>query len=80
MGKVADFKEVVKGLKHKKIGEKTIKLCPRCESSNLEISSGADIYPRLYGITPMKYVCKDCGYVGSLVLEKPLNENKENEA
>jgi rubredoxin len=26
----------------------------------------------------MKYVCKNCGYVGSLVLEKPVEENKEN--
>ena len=80
MGKVADFREVVKGLKHKKIGEKTIKLCPRCESSNIEISSGADIYPRMYGITPTKYVCKDCGYVGSLVLEKPVENKEEDES
>ena len=79
MGKVEDFREVVKGLKHKKIREKTTKHCPRCESKNIQISSGADVYPRLYGITPMRYVCKDCGYVGSLVLEKTAEENKEEE-
>ena len=77
MGKVADFREVVKGLKHKKMGEKTIKLCPKCQSPNIEITNAVDAYPRLYGITPVKYVCRECGYSGALVLEKTIEENKD---
>lgn len=70
MGLLADFSEVLKGLKHKKIGEATTKVCPRCESPRITISSGLDTYPRLYGITPEKYVCNDCGYSGPLFLEQ----------
>lgn len=79
MGKVANFREVIKGLKHQKITEKTIKLCPKCESNRIEITSGLDTYPRLFGITPSKYVCKKCGYSGSIILERTIKENKIDE-
>ena len=79
MGKVADFREVIKDLKHQKITEKTIKLCPKCQSNRIEITSGLDTYPRLFGITPSKYLCKNCGYSGPIVLEQAIKENKINE-
>jgi C4-type Zn-finger protein len=79
LGKVANFLEVIKDLKHQKITEKTIKLCPKCQSNRIEITSGFDTYPRLFGITPSKYVCKNCGYSGPIVLEQTIKENKRDE-
>ena len=70
MGIIADFLEVLKGLKHEKIGEKIIKLCPKCGSKKIAITNGLDTYPRLYGIIPEKYVCTECGYCGTIVLEQ----------
>jgi hypothetical protein len=70
MGILADFHEVLKGLKHKKLGEATINVCPKCESPRICLSSGFDTYPRMYGITPRKYVCKECGYTGPIILEQ----------
>ncbi len=76
MGILADFREVIKELKHKKIGETTTKLCPKCGSPKISISSGFDTYPRMYGITPGKYVCAECGYNGPIVMEQ--TEKEEN--
>jgi predicted RNA-binding Zn-ribbon protein involved in translation (DUF1610 family) len=73
MGILADFREVVKGLKHKRLREPTTKLCPKCGSPKITLSSGS-VYPRLYGITPVKYVCVECGYNGPLVLEQTKEE------
>ena len=78
MGFLADFREVLKGLKHKKIWEPTTKVCPKCGSPRITISSGLDTYPRLYGITPEKYVCKECGYSGALAMEQTKEEIKED--
>jgi len=74
MGLFEDFFVVIKGLKHKKVGEETTKLCPKCGSNKIVISTGLDTYPRMYGITPGKYVCKECGYSGSLILEQTKEE------
>lgn len=74
MGILADFREVVKELKHKKINEATTKLCPKCGSQKITLSSGFDTYPRLYGITPRRYVCRECGYNGPLVVEQTKDE------
>lgn len=70
MGKLADFREVIKELKHKKRGEATTKVCPKCQSPRIKISSGVDVYPRFYGLTPGHYVCLDCGYKGPLIMEQ----------
>jgi len=74
MGILADFREVLKGLKHNKRGEATTKLCPRCGSPRISITSGFDTYPRLYGITPGQYVCSECGYRGPIVMEQTKEE------
>jgi C4-type Zn-finger protein len=79
LGKVADFRKVIKDLKHQKITEKTIKICPKCQSNKIEITSGLDTYPRLFGITPSKYVCKNCGYSGPIVMEQTIKENNRDE-
>ena len=76
MGILADFREVLKGLKHKKRDEVTINVCPKCGSPKIFLTSGFDTYPRMYGITPRKYVCKECGYSGALVMEQ-IKETEE---
>ncbi len=76
MGIFANFREVIKELKHTNRKEKTVNACPRCASPKISLSSGSDTYPRLYGITPRQYVCSNCGYRGPLVLEK-IEEQKE---
>ncbi len=70
MGILADFREVLKGLKHKKVGEKTINVCPKCGSKKI-----SHMNPWLYGITPRNYVCTECGYKGPIVME--LTKTKE---
>ena len=76
MGSFADFREVIKGLKHKKLGEATVKLCPKCASPKISIDSGSRTPLGLYGITPTKYVCSACGYNGPLVLEQTKDEKE----
>jgi predicted RNA-binding Zn-ribbon protein involved in translation (DUF1610 family) len=43
---------------------KTIKLCPKCRSSKLKLSSSFDVW-----LTPEQYVCENCGYKGPIILE-----------
>ena len=69
MGLLADFREVLKELKHKKAGEATINVCPKCGSKNIFHSNRW-----LYGITPRQYVCSDCGYKGPIVMELTKTE------
>jgi ssDNA-binding Zn-finger/Zn-ribbon topoisomerase 1 len=76
MVKLADFREVIKGLKHQKVDLETIKLCPKCQSTQITIVSCMDTYPRLFGVIPGKYVCKECGYAGQLILEKTKEESE----
>ncbi len=45
-----------------------ILVCPVCKSKEIELDTG--------GYTG-KYVCKNCGYVGSFVLEMTEGEYKE---
>lgn len=76
MGLLDNFREVVKELKHKKLDESVTFLCPKCTSNKISINGGSNIYPNMYGITPRKYVCSDCGYNGPLILEKIKEENE----
>lgn len=45
------------------------KFCPKCGSKNLVPYVGFE-----FG---MKYECRDCGYMGVLVVEKDLGKKKE---
>jgi hypothetical protein len=78
MGTFSDFREVINALKHKKINKKTIKVCPKCRSKQIIISSGLDTYPRMYGITPTKYICSECDYSGSIILEQKEEETGQS--
>ncbi len=75
MGLLDNFREVVKELKHKKRHESVALLCPKCASKKISINTRSNIYPNMYGITPRKYICLDCGYNGPLVLER-IKEKK----
>jgi ribosomal protein S27AE len=43
---------------------KKIQACPRCGSVNIRLLSKLDVW-----LTPRRYVCNDCGYVGPVILE-----------
>ncbi|UCC59200.1 MAG: hypothetical protein JSW14_06175 [Candidatus Bathyarchaeum sp.] len=71
---LTDFREVVKGLKHKKLREPTTKLCPKCGSKKISLTNSLGTYPGLYGIAPRQYICPECGYNGPLVMEQTKEE------
>jgi predicted RNA-binding Zn-ribbon protein involved in translation (DUF1610 family) len=52
-----------------------IQVCPICGSVNIKLSSKLDIW-----LTPRRYVCNDCGYVGPVVLELEKVEGENSEA
>lgn len=72
LGILKDLREVLGRLKRRK---SALKLCPRCGSSKLRLSSSFDTYPRMYGLTPGQYVCEKCGYKGPIVIE--IEEEEE---
>ncbi|MGC8998280.1 MAG: hypothetical protein ACP5JW_02610 [Candidatus Bathyarchaeia archaeon] len=68
MGILKNMREVLKTLKHR--GSSKI-YCPKCGSPRIHLSSSLD-----YWLTPKKYVCEDCGYVGPIVMEIEKEENE----
>jgi transposase-like protein len=64
-----NIRDVFKTIKHAK---PTQIYCPRCASPKLTLSSSLD-----YWLTPQKYLCKDCGYMGTIYMELE-KEEKEN--
>ncbi len=68
MKPLQNVREVLKSLKHRKPAQI---YCPRCCSPKINLSSGLDLW-----LTPKKYVCPECGYVGSIILE--LEKEEEN--
>jgi predicted RNA-binding Zn-ribbon protein involved in translation (DUF1610 family) len=53
---------------------KSVEICPRCGSFNIELSSKFDAW-----LTPKNYICKKCGYKGPVVLElEPENKEKNS--
>jgi transposase-like protein len=51
------------------VKKKTVLVCPHCGSASLYYEAGL--------VTGYKYHCKDCDYVGALVIEKDLPESKK---
>jgi len=68
MGLLKNLRDVLKSMKRK---SPTMKLCPRCGSPKLRLSSSFDVW-----LTPEQYICENCGYKGPIVME--LEEKKEN--
>lgn len=67
MGILGDIRDVLKTLKHAKPSKI---YCPKCASPNIHLSDRLD-----YWLTPKKYVCEDCGYIGPIVMELEKEEN-----
>ncbi len=70
MGFIKDLKDVLRGIRRSKAG---IKVCPRCGSSKLHLSSRFDFW-----LFPQQYVCEKCGYVGPIVLEIKPEKQESN--
>jgi len=47
----------------------SVLVCPRCGSKNIELSSRLDAW-----LMPKRYICRECGYIGPLVLEIEVEE------
>jgi len=62
-----NLREVFKGIKRRRLI--ATKLCPRCGSHKLRLSSSFDIW-----LTPEQYVCEKCGYRGPIVMEVEKEE------
>jgi predicted RNA-binding Zn-ribbon protein involved in translation (DUF1610 family) len=63
-----DVVKVFKTLKHR---EPSKIYCPKCGSPGIRLSSSLD-----YWLTPRKYVCRDCGYKGPIVMELEKDEDE----
>jgi len=67
-----NIREVFETLKRRKPSKI---YCPRCGSPKIHLSSSLD-----YWLTPKKYVCENCGYVGPIVMELEKEENSQGNA
>lgn len=69
MKKLGNLRDIFKTVKHKK---PSLIFCPRCASPEIRLSSSLE-----YWLTPKKYFCPKCGYMGILVME--LEEDPESQ-
>ena len=67
MNLLENLREVFKTLRHRKPSKI---YCPRCGSPKISLSSALDL-----GVTPRKYACYNCGYVGPVVMELEKEED-----
>jgi transposase-like protein len=68
MKKLENVRELLKTLKHRK---PTRIYCPRCCSPKIHPTSSFNNW-----LIPSKYVCSNCGYTGSIVMELEQEEEK----
>jgi len=73
MGTIERLHNLVNRLKWRSPSESVMKFCPKCGSQNVSLSSAFDMW-----LTPEQYVCKDCGYKGSVILEKEACDERES--
>ena len=71
MGRFKGLSRMLKRLRRRGISEGTVKVCPRCGSPNIHLSSSFDAW-----LTPEQYVCRDCGYRGPITLELDITDLK----
>jgi predicted RNA-binding Zn-ribbon protein involved in translation (DUF1610 family) len=73
MKKLGGFRDILSNTKRRK---PTQLFCPRCASSEIQLSSSLDVW-----LTPKQYYCPDCGYRGILVMElEPVEESQKENA
>lgn len=64
-----NIREVFKKMKHRRPSGI---FCPKCASPKIRLSSSLDAW-----LTPRKYVCENCGYFGTVVMElEKIEEEK----
>lgn len=69
MTSLRDIREVFKTLKRRRPSKI---YCPRCGSANIHLSTSLD-----YWLTPRKYLCENCGYMGPIVMELEKEESSD---
>ncbi len=72
LSRLGILRELFGSLKRRK---PTKKYCPKCGNPHIRLSSKFDVW-----LLPEVYVCEECGYKGSIVLElveKPESKQKE---
>jgi len=67
-----NIREVFKTIKHRK---PTRIYCPRCASPKITLSSSLDLW-----LTPKKYICENCHYIGPIVMELEKIEEENGSA
>ncbi len=72
MNLLGNFRDVFKTLKHKK---PSAIFCPKCCNPDIKLSSSLDNW-----LTPQRYICEKCGYVGSLVMELEVDNEEKTES
>jgi len=72
MAKLKHLNSVLRSLGWRSPSSRSVKACPRCGSVNIRFSSKLDVW-----LTPKRYICSDCGYLGPIIME--IEETKEEE-
>jgi len=63
------IKRLLKKFKYSGRSAGRVLVCPRCGSTRVHLSSRLDAW-----LTPKKYFCEDCGYVGPVIMEVEKEE------
>ena len=71
MGRLRELSKILKGLRRRGLSDRTVKVCPRCGSPDIHLSSSFDVW-----LTPEQYVCRNCGYKGPITLELDITDLK----
>jgi len=66
---------MIKGIKPKSQEPRKFKVCPRCGSTKIGLSSKFDAW-----LMPKQYICYDCGYSGPIILELEEEKDRNQEA
>jgi predicted RNA-binding Zn-ribbon protein involved in translation (DUF1610 family) len=67
-----NVRRVFSALKHRKPSPI---FCPRCASPKINLSSSFDAW-----LTPKRYLCQNCGYLGPIVMELEKEEKENGDA
>ena len=70
MEKLRRFRLFLRRIGWRSPSSRLVKACPRCGSVNIKFSSKLDVW-----LTPKRYFCSDCGYLGPVVME--IEETEE---
>jgi len=68
------IKRIINKLRLSRDSSGKVIVCPRCGSTRLTLTSKMDAW-----LTPRRYFCADCGYVGPIVMEVERKYLKKRE-